>query len=94
MRFLPWFLRRFQVRWVRKVQLPAPGEDGRYWALDLVKEAGCAVNTNQAKRLVEFGLVSFDGEVTTDWRTRLDVFAPIRMTVGGLAFWAIPGRRS
>jgi tyrosyl-tRNA synthetase len=49
----------------------APGEDGRWWIVDLLRRAGFAASTSEARRLVESKGVQVDGRVVADWQERL-----------------------
>lgn len=51
----------------------APGADGRWWIVDLLRRAGFAASTGEAKRLVESKGVQVDGRVVSDWQERLTV---------------------
>jgi tyrosyl-tRNA synthetase len=51
----------------------APGDDGRYWIVDLLKTCGFAKSTGDARRLVEGGAVHVDDAVVADWHARLEV---------------------
>jgi tyrosyl-tRNA synthetase len=68
------FLRVFRERAapsdLAEVELPAPGDDGRWWIVDLLKRCGFAGSTGEARRLVEGGGVRLDEAVVEDWRTR------------------------
>jgi tyrosyl-tRNA synthetase len=71
--FLRVFSRREAPSEIEEVRLGAPGDDGRFWVVDLLKAAGFAGSTQEARRLVEGGGVSLDEAVITDWRARLEV---------------------
>jgi tyrosyl-tRNA synthetase len=55
------------------VAVGPPGEDGRWWIVDLLKTAGFAPNTSEARRLVEGGAVHLADDPVPDWRARLVV---------------------
>jgi len=55
------------------VRLGAPGEDGLFWVVELLKAAGFAASTQEARRLLEGGGVSLDETVLSDWRARLAI---------------------
>ena len=49
----------------------APGDDGRWWIVDLLKACGFAKSTSEARRLVEGGGVHVDETRVGDWQARL-----------------------
>lgn len=49
----------------------APGEDGRWWVVDLLRRAGFAASTGEARRLIESKGVQLDGRVLADWQERV-----------------------
>jgi len=55
------------------VSLPAPGEDGLYWIVDLLKLCGFAQSTGDARRFVEQGGVKLDESTIEDWRGRVPI---------------------
>ena len=50
-----------------------PSDDGRWWIVDLLRRAGFAASTSEARRLVESKGVQVDGKVVADWQERLEV---------------------
>ncbi len=55
------------------VAAPAPGDDGTWWIVDLLKACAFAKSTGDARRLVEGGGVRLDEEVVGDWRGRVSL---------------------
>jgi len=53
------------------VAVPAPGEDGLFWIVDLLKQCRFAASTGEARRFIEGGGVRLDEEAVSDWRARL-----------------------
>jgi tyrosyl-tRNA synthetase len=49
----------------------AAGEDGRWWVVDLLRRAGFAASTGEARRLIESKGVQLDGRVLADWQERV-----------------------
>ena len=45
--------------------------DKEIWIVDLLKKAGAVSSTSDAKRLIEQGAVSIDGQKITDFNTKL-----------------------
>jgi tyrosyl-tRNA synthetase len=64
------------------VRLPPPGEDGLWWVVDLLKAAGFAASTGEARRLIEGGGVHLGETVLADWRARLAPAAGDVLRVG------------
>lgn len=60
----------------------APGDDGRYWIVDLLKTCGFAKSTGDARRLVEGGGVHLEETVVGDWRARVDIAGGEILRVG------------
>ncbi|MDF1701825.1 MAG: S4 domain-containing protein, partial [Planctomycetota bacterium] len=56
-----------------EVVVPAPGEDGLWWVVDLLKACGFAKSTSQARQLVDGGGVRLGETPISDWRARIDV---------------------
>lgn len=56
-----------------EVSVPAPGEDGLWWVVDVLKACGFATSTSQARQLVDGGGVRLDDTPITDWRARIAV---------------------
>lgn len=54
-----------------EVDAGAPGEDGRWWVVDLLRRAGFAASTSEARRLVESKGVQVAGRVVEDWQERI-----------------------
>ncbi|MFM8980106.1 MAG: tyrosine--tRNA ligase [Planctomycetia bacterium] len=54
-----------------EVDAGPPGEDGRWWIVDLLRRAGFAASTSEARRLVESKGVQLEGRVLADWQERL-----------------------
>lgn len=54
-----------------EVEAGPPGEDGRWWIVDLLRRAGFAASTSEARRLVESKGVQVEGRVVADWQERL-----------------------
>ncbi len=54
-----------------EIVLGAAGADGRHWIVDLLRSAGFAASTGEAKRLIESKGVQLDGRVISDWQERL-----------------------
>ena len=65
-----------------EVALPDPGEDGRWWIVDLLKHCGFAPSTGEARRAVEGGGVRVDDVTIDDWRARLDLHGGEVVRVG------------
>jgi tyrosyl-tRNA synthetase len=64
------------------VAVGAPGEDGRHWVVDLLKVAGFAGSTGEARRLVEGGGVRLDEATVADWHARIAVAGGEVLRVG------------
>ncbi len=56
---------------IPEVALPAPGEDGHFWIVDLLKACGFAKSTGDGRRLVTGGGVRLDEVVQSDWQARV-----------------------
>jgi tyrosyl-tRNA synthetase len=56
-----------------EVPLGAPSDDGRFWIVDLLRKAGFASTTGEAKRLIESKAVQLDGRTLSDWQERLSL---------------------
>ncbi len=54
-----------------EIVLGAAGADGRHWIVDLLRSAGFATSTGEAKRLIESKGVQLDGRVISDWQEHL-----------------------
>ena len=79
------FLRRFRAK-ERPSEVPAVTVAARAWALPaLLKEAGLAQSTSEARRLIEGGGVRIDGEVVQDvsHEVHLAAGAPARLVQAG-----------
>ncbi len=50
-----------------------PGDDGRWWVVDLLKRCGFVASTGEARRLVEQGGVRVDETALADWQGRLEL---------------------
>jgi tyrosyl-tRNA synthetase len=55
---------------IPEVGLPAAGEDGQFWIVDLLKTCGFAKSTGEARRLIDGGGVRLDEVVQDDWQAR------------------------
>lgn len=64
------FSRRETPTELDEVTLPAPGDDGLYWIVDVLKACAFAKSTADARRFVEQGSVKLDEEAVSDWRGR------------------------
>jgi len=69
--FVRVFSRREAPTEMEEVEPPAPGDDGLWWIVDLVKHCGFAKSTGEARRLLEGGGVRLADEVVSDWRARV-----------------------
>jgi tyrosyl-tRNA synthetase len=67
------FSRRETPSELDEVTLPAPGDDGLYWIVDLLKVCGFAKSTADARRFVEQGSVKLDETPASEWRARLSI---------------------
>ena len=56
-----------------EVTVPAPGDDGLWWIVDLLKACDFAKSTSQARQLVDGGGVRLGDEAVSDWRARVAV---------------------
>jgi tyrosyl-tRNA synthetase len=65
------FSQREEPTEVPDVPVGAAGEDGKHWIVDLLKAAGFATSTSEARRLVEGKGVAMDGETVLDWKARV-----------------------
>lgn len=74
--FIRIFSKRAAPTEIDDVKVGAPGEDGRWWIVDLLKTCTFAKSTGEARRLVEGGGVRIDEVVVDDWQHR-------RVIVGG-----------
>lgn len=80
--FLRVFSRRDVPTVIPAVRLPVPGEDGRWWVVDLLKAADFALSTGEARRLVEGGGVHIDDAVVEDWQARVALVGGEVLRVG------------
>jgi tyrosyl-tRNA synthetase len=71
---------------VPEVAVGPPGEDGRWWVVDLLKTCGFAASTGDARRLVEGGGVHLDDVALGDWRARIDLAGGEVLRVGRRRF--------
>ena len=69
--FLRVFSRRDAPSAIPVQAAGAPGEDGLWWVVGLLKTCGFAQSTSEARRLVEGGGVHLDDERVEDWQARL-----------------------
>ena len=67
---------------IPEVALPAAGEDGQYWIVDLLKTCGFAKSTGEARRLITGGGVRLDEVVQSDWQGRLSLSGGEVLRVG------------
>ncbi len=65
------FSRRETPTDVADVATPAPGDDGLFWIVDLLKHCRFATSTGEARRFIEGGGVRIDEEPVRDWRARI-----------------------
>lgn len=71
--FLRVFSRREAPSELGETPLPEAGDDGRWWIVDLLKTAGFAASTGEARRMIEGGGAFVDDIVVDDWRARLSL---------------------
>jgi tyrosyl-tRNA synthetase len=71
--FLRVFSERALPTEIESREVGAPGEDGRYWVVDLLKTCGFAGSTGEARRLVQGGGVRLAETVIRNWQDRLSV---------------------
>ncbi len=76
------FSRRETPTDVADIAIPAPGEDGLYWIVDLLKHCGFAASTGDARRFVEGGGVRIDDDPVADWRGRVSIAGGEILRVG------------
>lgn len=81
------FLRRFRSK-ERPTEVPTVSVEGRGWALPaLLKEAGLASSTSEARRLIQGGGVRIDGEVMQDVHMEVQIDAtPLLLQAGKRRF--------
>lgn len=86
------FLRRFRGK-ERPSEVPAVSVEARSWALPaLLKEAGLAPSTSEARRLIQGGGVRLDGEVVKDVGMEVPVGSePLLLQAGKRRFAEISG---
>ncbi len=86
------FLRRFRSK-ERPSEVPAVSVEARAWPLPaLLKEAGLAKSTSDARRLIQGGGVRIDGEVTQDVHLEVQIGAtPLLLQAGKRRFAEVSG---
>ena len=60
--------------------------DGKVWIARLIVHCGMAASTSEAKRLVEQGAVSMDGQVVTDSSAEVAAYPGFLLKVGKRKF--------
>ncbi len=94
------FLRVFRHRdlptELAEVPVDPPGADGRWWIVDLIKRAGFATSTSEARRLIEGGAVWLGDVAVGDWQARVALGGPEVLKVGKRRFARLvpPGQSS
>jgi tyrosyl-tRNA synthetase len=72
------------------IRLPADAfQEGKVWVVKLLTEAGMASTSSDARRLVQQGAVSIDGEKVTDIKAMLDLKDGQVLRAGKLRFGVI-----
>jgi tyrosyl-tRNA synthetase len=69
--FLRVFSRKDAPTEIPEMDAGAPGDDGCWWIVGLLKACGFAKSTSEARRLVEGGGVHVDEARVDDWQARL-----------------------
>ena len=59
---------------------------GEIWVVDLLKKAGAATSTSEARRLLEQGAVSINGEKVTDFNAKIHVLSGMLLKAGKKKF--------
>ncbi len=80
--FLRVFSRKDLPSEIPEVAAGAPGDDARFWIVDLLKRCGFAGSTSEARQLIEGGGVKLDECPVGDWRARLEVAGGEILRVG------------
>ena len=72
----------------KSVSLPE-GYKNPEWIVQLLKDIGSVVTTSDAKRLIESGAVSIDGEKVTDFKAQISWQSGMHIKVGKHKFYTI-----
>ncbi|MFV1958307.1 MAG: tyrosine--tRNA ligase [Planctomycetota bacterium] len=91
--FLRVFSRRDEPSLIADLDVGACGEDGCHWIVDLLKRAGFAKSTNEARHLIEGGGVRIDEVVVGDWQARVRVGGGEILRVGRRRHARLVGER-